>query len=278
MNELKRRMTMKAVLESFYADKSENTIKMYQSVFKTFFGNRNPVQAMKKMTKFGLYSVCKSMYQKSACSTLQKYLDYLSTFAEFLLFLDIIESNIPHQVKKRIPKDHTPKRPTKCFTQEEIDIAMASNASPLWKAVYALAFYTGMRVSEISNIQTQDITADFSFITLRMTKNKTDRVQPIPLAIREILKQYSQVRPNRPYFFVSHQGSQLRPISIYKHFTLKLGKPPHAARASVVTRLKIKGCNPKAIADFVGHRSITEQDTYDKRENQAVEASLVLVQ
>lgn len=278
MKTLKAKMSNADVLEAFFADKALNTKKGYHSAFSALrISSSNPILSMKKMTKLNLYNRCKALSKSHAYATIHKYIEYLAGFADYLMFLDILDTNIPDKVKKYIPKDPVQKRPTKCFTQEEIVQAMSSNVSALWKAVYALAFYTGMRVSEISKIQVADIAPDFSFVTLRMTKNKTDRVQPIPEAVRPILKTYSETRPNRSYFLVSHQGKQLKPISIYKHFKSKLGKAPHAARASVVTRLKLKGCDPKTIADFVGHRTIGEQNTYDKRENQAVEALKYLV-
>lgn len=138
--------------------------------------------------------------------------------------------------------------------------------------VLTLLAYTGIRKSELLNLNWEDINLGNKYITIRNTKNKTDRVIPIHNRVFALLDKYlSQRLPiNNPALFVGEGGNRLHSNSLRCLFkrSIKLsglnnkGYTIHSLRHTFATRLLGKDVSLIKIKNLLGHKSIESTEIY----------------
>jgi site-specific recombinase XerD len=137
--------------------------------------------------------------------------------------------------------------------------------------------YTGLRLSELVNLRTEEIDLDARRISL-VGKGRKPRVVPIPHLLAAVLGEaLDQVRPRlpaSPYFFANLRGNRrLRgrygPRALYG-LVLEAGTSagvagrhfPHRWRLSYATSLVRRGEDIHVVQRLMGHSSITTTTRY----------------
>lgn len=175
-----------------------------------------------------------------------------SQFCKYLCFLGI-DCYIP-----RLPKRPTNDFVPYVFSFDEIERIFASIDSMYLKrrhmtsflisapALFRLLYSTGMRVGEAVNLKNEDVDFDKNIITLRKTKNKTDRIIPINMPLKTVLQEYVHYRNKMPInnidsadhiFFVNGVGNAITTSGVHSRF-----------------KEVLKASNIVYIGNFKGHR------------------------
>jgi len=132
------------------------------------------------------------------------------------------------------------------------------------KAIIALAYSTGMRVSEVCNLLISDIDSKRMIITIRQSKGKKDRIVALSSKILEILREYFKEYKPKTYLFNGQFGDQYSHTSCNQIVKQYLGKEFHfhQLRHSNATALLEAGTDLRIIQKHLGHASSKTTEIY----------------
>ena len=144
------------------------------------------------------------------------------------------------------------------------------------KAIVELLYSSGLRVSELVALKTNDIIWEESLISV-IGKGDKQRIVPVGSAALKQMRLYADHVRNhqvidpqyRGIFFLNQRGRRLSRVYV---FTLikKLAKAaqvnkevsPHTLRHSFATSLVEAGADLRAVQQMLGHKSITTTEIY----------------
>ncbi len=141
------------------------------------------------------------------------------------------------------------------------------------RAVIMTAYGTGLRISEVCNLQVEDIDSKRMTLRVRHGKGNQARYVPLPERVLFLLRRYwAFEQPKRPWLFAGAQtGCPLSPASVRYHLgaaakTTGLTKrvTPHVLRHSFATHLLELGTDIRVIQMLLGHRSIRTTVRYTR--------------
>ena len=132
------------------------------------------------------------------------------------------------------------------------------------KAIIALAYSTGMRVSEVCNLLITDIDSKRMVITIRQSKGKKDRIVALSEKILEILREYFKEYKPKEYLFNGQFENYYSPRSCNQIVKQYLGKEFHfhQLRHSNATALLEAGTDLRIIQKHLGHASSKTTEIY----------------
>lgn len=141
------------------------------------------------------------------------------------------------------------------------------------RAVVELLYGTGCRVSELTGLVVDDVTADPSL--LRVTgKGGKQRVIPVGSHAQLALRNYLTVRPSlvkksTPALFLNKRGIPLSRQNVWdiiKAAAVAAGLPatisPHTLRHSYATHLIGGGANVRIVQELLGHAAVSTTQIY----------------
>ncbi len=148
-----------------------------------------------------------------------------------------------------------------------------------YKLLFAIAYYTGCRMSEALALQWKDISS--TYINFNCTKTSSYRSVPIHPALRTLLDQHKR-GGGYGYLFASGKGhlsfktadKNLRWICDYCGFT---GISTHSFRRTAMTNLYRAGVQLTVIQDFTGHKDFNELREYLEHDDDAVEKAILVL-
>lgn len=143
------------------------------------------------------------------------------------------------------------------------------------KAILEVFYATGMRVSEVVNLRTDNLNLEVGFLRC-IGKGNKERVIPLGRKAIESVKKYLQ--DSRPrllhkkeseFLFVSRLGKSISRQSLWKlirHYAAGAGikKPmrPHILRHSFATHLLERGADLRSVQELLGHANISTTQIY----------------
>lgn len=132
------------------------------------------------------------------------------------------------------------------------------------KAIIALAYSTGMRVSEVCNLKIEDIDSKRMIITIRQSKGRKDRVVGLSEKILQILRTYFSEYKPKEYLFNGQFSSQYSSTSCNQIVKKYLGKEYHfhLLRHSNATALLEAGTDIRIIQKHLGHSNSKTTEIY----------------
>lgn len=147
-------------------------------------------------------------------------------------------------------------------------------------AMFALFYYTGMRLSEVSNLTWSDIDFENEIILVRSkdnwhTKNYKERHIPIHKKLLPHLEYLKNVSDSDKV--VSYHQRTIHKIFEKYSKLLNIKLTPHILRHSIATAMSSKGVNPQAIQKILGHSSISTTMIYAKLTDEYIKKSLETV-
>ena len=175
------------------------------------------------------------------------------------------------------------KKTVKFLTWDEQAHLEKSLKDTLAEAPVMIGLYAGLRLGEIIGLHISDIDLNAKRITVRrsisdgggklsvkVTKNRKERIVPIPLVLVNVLKPLIEAGSSSNILFPYpetnwyYHPSTFRDL-LYFYFDLhKIPRVnPHALRHTYATRLLERGVPLKVVSELLGHSSITiTADTY----------------
>ena len=258
---------------------SNNTIQAYRRDLNFFFEylNKNNMDYL----KVSYDDVQKYMEELNGegrkAASVSRRLATLRSFYGFLLKKKLIKA-IPTN-KINMPKIE--KKAPMVLTSDEVEILLSQPKSDDLKgirdkAMLEFAYATGMKVSEIINLDLKDVNLVDSYVVCNEGYSK--RVVPLGRISKEALVEY--LDNSRPYLlktedekplFVNIMGNRLTRQGFWKiikqyqeqaHIDKEI--TPHVLRHSFATHLLQNGADMRAVQTMLGHTDIASTQVYMK--------------
>ena len=267
---------IKEFIEYLIIDKkySENTVKSYNNDLKIFNNYIN--KQINNINENDIKNYIKYLNKKNDnTKTISHNISTLRSFYKFLL----IEKKVNKNPMEYIELPKTKKSLPKTLSIEEIDklldIKLKDAFSYRNKAMLELMYSSGLRVSELVNVNIHDI--DISNCIIRiMGKGSKERIVPLgDYAIKYIeiyLREYREKLVKRElndYLFLNNHGKKMTRqgfFKILKQITkekgIKTEFSPHTLRHSFATHLLNRGADLRSIQEMLGHSDISTTQIY----------------
>ena len=220
---------------------------------------------------------------KSA-ATVSRTLASLKNFYVYAVSSGFLEVS---PVTDQIHVERGERKPPQILTGREVELLLAQPATTDGKglrdkAMLEVMYATGMRVSELIELNIEDISLDTGVIRCCSTKKK--RVIPLyPAALKAVASYLSDARPlmvmnlSEKALFVNVSGSRMSRQGfwkILKYYQSKAGIEkditPHTLRHSFAVHLLENGADIGALQELMGHSDISSTQLYTSLVNKTV--------
>ena len=160
----------------------------------------------------------------------------------------------------------------KTMTVDEVSRLLNATKNERDRLIVTLLYSTGVRVSELCNINVGDVDVDQDLVHVVRGKGGKDRKIPLPPQVRLILQSYikstNSLKSDTP-LFRNRSGGRLTARSIQriiqkaKH-TADISKKvtPHALRHAFATHLCDNDVSIRVIQELLGHSSLATTQLY----------------
>jgi integrase/recombinase XerC/integrase/recombinase XerD len=190
--------------------------------------------------------------------TYHRIISTLSSFYRFLYTSGIVSSN----PITGIDRPRIKQQDIKYLKHNQVLRLIDSISDPRDKLIVRTIYATGVRVSELCNMNIEDIDFDEHTIRIRGKGDKTRLVFVDEDTLAEILR-FAGTRITGP-LFVGQQGKHIssRAIQhIFKHYA-PTGITPHKIRHSYASELYKRSKNLRVVQENLGHTSIKTTEIY----------------
>lgn len=274
---------------SFMTDirhKSLNTVESYKRDVTQYISylDGTGVTDISSTTKTTVLSYLLYLQKEDrASSTVSRTLASLRSYYLFMMQNGVVKSNptsnleAPH-VEKKIPK---------ILSGEEVELLLeqpknCDNKGIRDKAMLELLYATGIRVSELINLDVSDVNVPMSFV--RCKGGKKERIIPMGHQAKDALENYiNNVRKymvkdeNETALFVNCSGARLsrqgfwKLIKYYQHIAgIETDITPHTLRHSFAAHLLENGADLHSIQEMMGHADISSTQVYSRMMNSKI--------
>lgn len=274
---------------SFMTDirhKSLNTVESYKRDVTQYISylDGTGVTDISSTTKTTVLSYLLYLQKEGrASSTVSRTLASLRSYYLFMMQNGVVKSNptsnleAPH-VEKKIPK---------ILSGEEVELLLeqpknCDNKGIRDKAMLELLYATGIRVSELINLDVSDVNILMSFV--RCKGGKKERIIPMGHQAKDALGNYiNNVRKymvkdeNETALFVNCSGARLsrqgfwKLIKYYQHIAgIETDITPHTLRHSFAAHLLENGADLHSIQEMMGHADISSTQVYSRMMNSKI--------
>ena len=258
---------------------SDNTIQAYKRDLNFFFEylNKNKIEYLNVEYDDIQKYIEELNNEGRKAASISRRLATLRSFYGYLLKKKLIKS-IPTN-KVNTPK--VEKKAPMILTSDEVEILLSQPKSDDLKgirdkAMLEFAYATGMKVSEIINLDLKDVNLVDSYVVCNEGYSK--RVVPLGRISKEALVEY--LDNSRPYLlktddekplFVNVMGNRLTRQGFWKiikqyqeqaHIEKEI--TPHVLRHSFATHLLQNGADMRAVQTMLGHTDIASTQVYMK--------------
>ncbi len=274
---------------SFMTDirhKSLNTVESYKRDVTQYISylDGTGVTDISSTTKTTVLSYLLYLQKEGrASSTVSRTLASLRSYYLFMMQNGVVKSNptsnleAPH-VEKKIPK---------ILSGEEVELLLeqpknCDNKGIRDKAMLELLYATGIRVSELINLDVSDVNVPMSFV--RCKGGKKERIIPMGHQAKDAIENYiNNVRKymvkdeNETALFVNCSGARLsrqgfwKLIKYYQHIAgIETDITPHTLRHSFAAHLLENGADLHSIQEMMGHADISSTQVYSRMMNSKI--------
>lgn len=274
---------------SFMTDirhKSLNTVESYKRDVTQYISylDGTGVTDISSTTKTTVLSYLLYLQKEGrASSTVSRTLASLRSYYLFMMQNGVVKSNptsnleAPH-VEKKIPK---------ILSGEEVELLLeqpknCDNKGIRDKAMLELLYATGIRVSELINLDVSDVNVPMSFV--RCKGGKKERIIPMGHQAKDALENYINnvgkymvKDENETALFVNCSGARLsrqgfwKLIKYYQHIAgIETDITPHTLRHSFAAHLLENGADLHSIQEMMGHADISSTQVYSRMMNSKI--------
>ena len=263
--------------------KSMNTVESYKRDVTQYitYLNESGIQDATLATKTTVLSYLLALQKKGkATSTVSRTLASLRSFYLFIMQNGRVSSN----PTSNLEAPHVEKKAPQILAGDEVERLLeqpdtSDNKGVRDKAMLELLYATGIRVSELINLDITDINIPMSFIRCR--GGKKERIIPMGNKAKEALENYIKnargymlKNKNETALFVNCNGMRLSRQGFWKlikHYRSAAGIQaeitPHTLRHSFAAHLLENGADLHSIQEMMGHADISSTQVYSRMMN-----------
>lgn len=257
---------------------SENTVQSYRRDLMQMitYLEEKEIREAAKVTKTSLHGYILHMEEQGkAATTISRMMAAMKAFFNYECMQACIRRNPAESL-------HAPKVEKKAPVILSVDQVSALLAQPSGqtpkeirdKAMLALLYATGIRVSELIGIQMEDINMNIGFLVCR--DGERERTIPFGRSAKAVLEEYLEHARNKllrgkgsDYFFVNCTGGAMSRQGfwkIIKYYGEKAGIEeditPHTLRHSFAAHLIARGADMRAVQTILGHSDMATTQMY----------------
>ncbi len=212
-------------------------------------------------------------------SSMARNISVIRSFHKFLVIERTLETNASENL--HLPKQarYLPTVLTVDETMRLLEVPMSTTPQGKFctrdKAVLELLYATGVRVSELVNLQQQSLYLEAGFVRI-FGKGSKERLVPVGNSAINWIGQYRSglrlllvKRDSDDYLFLNSRGKKLSRMAIYsmvQHYAKLAGIEknisPHTFRHTFATHLLEGGADLRAVQEMLGHSSIVTTQIY----------------
>ena len=259
---------------------SLHTIKAYKNDLNRFNYFLNNTLSRKKLAKINRNDIRKFLAEEYdngySSKTVARRLATIKSYFKYLVKTELIQENISIHINS--PK--VPKKLPNFVDKNLIDTLMKTPSLDTHigirdRAVLELFYSTGMRLSELVNMNIGDFEINKKLIRV-IGKGNKERIIPYGRTAESAIKNYLKIRnislksayANKP-LFVNSSEKRISKRTIQRRMNnyIKLvadGKRigPHLLRHTFATHLLDNGADIRAVKDLLGHSSLSSTQIY----------------
>lgn len=257
---------------------SENTVQSYRRDLMQMitYLEEKEIREAAKVTKTSMHGYILHMEEQGkAATTISRMMAAMKAFFNYECMQACIRRNPAESL-------HAPKVEKKAPVILSVDQVSALLAQPSGqtpkeirdKAMLALLYATGIRVSELIGIQMEDINMNIGFLVCR--DGERERTIPFGRSAKAALEEYLEHARNdllrgkgSDYFFVNCTGGAMSRQGfwkIIKYYGEKAGIEeditPHTLRHSFAAHLIARGADMRAVQTILGHSDMATTQMY----------------
>lgn len=257
---------------------SENTVQSYRRDLMQMitYLEEKEIREAAKVTKTSLHGYILHMEEQGkAATTISRMMAAIKAFFNY----ECMQARIRRNPAESL---HAPKVEKKAPVILSVDQVSALLAQPSGqtpkeirdKAMLALLYATGIRVSELVGIQMEDINMNIGFLVCR--DGERERTIPFGRSAKAALEEYLEHARNEllrgkgsDYFFVNCMGGAMSRQGfwkIIKYYGEKAGIEeditPHTLRHSFAAHLIARGADMRAVQTILGHSDMATTQMY----------------
>ncbi len=257
---------------------SKNTLDSYSRDLKKFHAylEDNKIDSFSEITDNTVLTYQLHLQNLGrSTATVSRNLATLRTFFGYLLDEGLIAKNptrklVSPKAERKMPKVLTLTEVDRLLNQPD----MESETGKRDKAMLELLYASGIRVTEMVSLNTDDVNIDIGYIRCKNERSK-DRIIPIGKMAKTALSEYMDtsreelIKTDTEALFVNYYGKRLTRQGfwkIVKRYTnmAEIDKPitPHTLRHSFATHLIQNGADLKSVQEMLGHSDISTTQMY----------------
>lgn len=214
-----------------------------------------------------------------ARNTIARKVASVRSFFKFLFKRGYIEQNPAHLLIVPKKEHRLPKTVRSSEIATMIDLADRTDPKQIQeRAILELLYSTGIRVSELTNLDLTDLDLSRKQVTV-FGKGSKERTVPLGSKAAEALENHLHNRQklitsksdndSKKSLFIASEGGRIYPRKvqrIVRDYFMKVSevtqKSPHTLRHSFATHLLDAGADIRIIKEFLGHSSLASTQIY----------------
>lgn len=258
---------------------SENTVSSYKNdlVQFVFFLEQKEITDFSAITRQIIVDFLElEANQQKATSSIVRSVTSLRKFFQYMIEEGIIQNDPMELIDAPKKNEHLPE----VLSTSEVERLLATPdvSKPLGlrnRAILELMYATGLRVSEVINVQLADLHLSLGLIQT-IGKGQKERIVPVgDKAILWIERYLSEVRTkllrkqSSNFLFLNHHGKKLTRQGIWKNLKadvltagIEKNVTPHTLRHSFATHILENGADLRIVQELLGHADISTTQIY----------------
>ena len=261
---------------------SDNTIASYSNDLNHLSMYLNK----KNILKLSVRDIEKYLHTLSDLSpaSISHTISALRTFYNYYIKLNKISENPMDSIKQPKLGKHLPTYLTIEEVDKLLDIKIETPFDARNKALLELMYATGLRISEVVNLEFNNIDIEECIVRV-MGKGSKERIVPInDIAIDALNTYIKEYRPNmlignvHNYIFVNNHGKMMTRQGVFKMIKAECQKKgidknisPHTLRHTFATHLLENGADLRIIQELLGHSDISTTQIYTHLTNKKLQ-------
>ncbi len=260
---------------------SQNTIKAYERDlvnYLAYIQNMLKIDSFDDITRMHIIQFLGQLKGEGKSSrTLARHIASIRSFHQFLLREKVAGHDPTIHIETPQQEKNLPKVLSVSDVQALLEAPDLSTPFGIRdKAMLELLYGTGTRISELLDLNLDDIHLTIGFVRCRGKGNK-ERIIPIGTEATKAIERYlKDVRPklrkdkNRTdALFLNHHGKRLTRQGFWKNLkklaikaNIEKELTPHTLRHSFATHLLENGADLRAVQEMLGHADISTTQIY----------------